>query len=237
MAAQAEALGINIFPGFAGASVIYDDAAHVQGVRTGDRGVDKHGPPKGNFEAGIDIRAKVTVLGEGPRGSLSKQLIPTLGLDRDSLPQLYSTGIKELWRMPAGSLRGGRVIHTMGWPLPPHIYGGGFIYNMDADILSVGFVVGLDYAHPDTDPHKLFQQFKTHPLRRIVAARRRDDRLRRQDHRRRRLLVHAASVRRRRHAGGRIRRLLERDAFEGHSSFHEVGDACGGEHPRGVAEE
>ena len=163
MAAQAEALGINIFPGFAGASVIYDDAARVLGVRTGDRGVDKHGQPKGNFEPGIDIRAKVTVLGEGPRGSLSKQLIPTLGLDRDSLPQLYSTGIKELWRMPAGSLRDGRVIHTMGWPLPSHIYGGGFIYNMDADILSVGFVVGLDYKHPGTDPHKLFQQFKTHP--------------------------------------------------------------------------
>jgi electron-transferring-flavoprotein dehydrogenase len=163
LAAQAEALGINIFPGFAGAEVLYD-GERVIGVRTGDRGIDKNGEPKGNFEPGIDIHAKVTVLGEGARGSLTKQLIPKLGLDRDSIPQIYATGVKELWRMPAGSLREGRVIHSMGWPLSRHLYGGGWVYNQDGDILSIGFVVGLDYDHPETDPHMLFTAWKTHPF-------------------------------------------------------------------------
>ncbi len=162
LAAQVEAAGVNIFPGFAGREVLYD-GDRVIGVRTGDRGINKTGEPKGNYEPGIDIHAKVTVLGEGPRGSLAKHLIPKLGLDRDRVPQLYSTGIKELWRMPAGSLREGRVIHTMGFPLPNDMYGGGFIYNQDNDILSIGFVVGLDYKHPDTDPHMVYSKFKTHP--------------------------------------------------------------------------
>jgi len=160
---QCEAAGVNIFAGFPGASILYD-GDKVVGVRTGDRGLNKSGHPKSNFEPGIDIHAKVTVLGEGPRGSLAKQLIPRLGLDRDRVPQLYSTGIKELWRMPAGSLREGRVLHTMGFPLPNDIYGGGFIYNQDNDVLSIGFVVGLDYKHPDTDPHMIFSKFKTHPF-------------------------------------------------------------------------
>jgi electron-transferring-flavoprotein dehydrogenase len=163
LAAQAEALGINIFPGFPGAEVLYE-GDRVVGVRTGDRGVDKHGQPKGNFEPGIDIRARVIVLGEGARGSLSKQLIPKLGLDRDALPQIYATGVKELWRLPPGSLREGRVLHTMGWPLSSHLYGGGWVYNQEGDVLSIGFVVGLDYGHPETDPHMLFTTWKTHPL-------------------------------------------------------------------------
>jgi electron-transferring-flavoprotein dehydrogenase len=163
LAQQAEALGVNIFAGFAGAGVLYD-GDRVIGVRTGDRGVDKNGQPKGNYEPGIDIHAKVTVLGEGPRGSLAKHLIPRLQLDKDRVPQIYSTGIKELWRMPSGSLREGRVLHTMGFPLPNDVYGGGFIYNQADDILSLGFVVGLDYGHPDTDPHMVFSKFKTHPF-------------------------------------------------------------------------
>jgi electron-transferring-flavoprotein dehydrogenase len=167
MGQQAEALGVNIFPGFAGAEMLYADGGRVVGVRTGDRGLDKHGQPKGNYEPGIDIRAKVTVLGEGPRGSLTKQLVPTLGLDRDALPQMYATGVKELWRMPAGTLREGRVLHTLGWPLPSDMYGGGWLYNQAEDILSIGFVVGLDYRHPHSDPHMLFSRFKTHPF---VAA-------------------------------------------------------------------
>ena len=164
MAQQAETLGVNIFAGFPGAQMLYDDSARVIGVRTGDRGIDKNGQPKSNFEPGIDIHAKVTVLGEGPRGSLTKQLLPTLGLDRESLPQLYSAGVKELWKLPAGRLEEGRVIHTMGFPLPSDMYGGGFIYNMDNDILCIGFVVALDYRHPATDPHMMFQKFKTHPF-------------------------------------------------------------------------
>jgi electron-transferring-flavoprotein dehydrogenase len=163
MASEAEKLGINIFPGFAGAEVLYE-GERVAGVRTGDRGLDKHGQPKGNFEPGIDIHAKVTVLGEGPRGSLAKTLIPRLGLDRNSLPQMYATGVKELWRMPPGTLGEGRVLHTLGWPLPSSMYGGGWLYNQADDVLSVGFVVGLDYGHPATDLHMLFSKFKTHPF-------------------------------------------------------------------------
>jgi electron-transferring-flavoprotein dehydrogenase len=162
MAEKVEAAGINVFCGFAGAEMLYD-GDRVVGVRTGDRGVDKHGKPKGNFEAGIDIHAKVTVLGEGSRGSLTKQLIPRLRLDRDALPQLYATGVKEIWRLPEGSLTNGRVIHTMGFPAGD-LYGGGFIYNMKDDLLALGFVIGLDYEHPDTDPHMLFQGWKKHPF-------------------------------------------------------------------------
>jgi electron-transferring-flavoprotein dehydrogenase len=162
MAAEAEKLGINVFAGFPGRDILYD-GNRVVGVRTGDRGLDKQGRPKGNFEPGIDIHAQVTVLGEGARGSLSKHLIPKLGLDRESLPQIYATGVKELWRLPSGTLRQGRVIHTMGWPLPNDLYGGSWAYNQADDLLSIGFVVGLDYSHPDTDPHMIFSKFKTHP--------------------------------------------------------------------------
>jgi electron-transferring-flavoprotein dehydrogenase len=172
LAEKVEAAGVNVFCGFPGAAMLYDgDGTRVVGVRTGDRGVDKHGTPKSNYEPGIDIRARVTVLGEGARGSLSKQLIPRLGLDRDALPQLYSTGVKELWKLPPGTLQGGRVIHTMGFPARHDMWGGGWIYNMANDILSIGYVVGLDYKHPETDPHMMFQKFKTHPfLARLLAG-------------------------------------------------------------------
>ncbi len=164
LAEKVEETGVNVFCGFPGSEMLYDANQRVIGVRTGDRGLDKNGNAKGNFEPGIDIHAKVTVLGEGARGSLTKQLIPKLGLDADALPQLYSTGVKELWKMPPGTLKGGRVIHTMGFPAQHDMWGGGFIYNMADDILSVGYVVGLDYKHPDTDPHMMFQRFKTHPM-------------------------------------------------------------------------
>ncbi len=163
LASKVEAAGVNVFAGFAGSEILFE-GDRVVGVRTGDRGVDKLGQPKSNYEPGIDIRARVTVLGEGSRGSLTKELIPRLGLDRDSLPQLYATGVKELWRLPAGRLHPGRVLHTLGWPLPQDLYGGGFIYHMSGDILSLGFVTALDYKHPDTDPHLLFQKYKTHPF-------------------------------------------------------------------------
>jgi len=162
LAEKVEAAGINVFCGFAGSEMLYD-GDRVVGVRTGDRGVDKNGNPKGNFEAGIDIKAKVTVLGEGPRGSLTKALVPRLRLDRDSLPQIYATGVKEIWKLPEGSLKNGRVIHTMGYPADG-LYGGGFIYSMQNDMLSLGFVVGLDYRHPYTDPHMLLQRYKKHPF-------------------------------------------------------------------------
>lgn len=160
---KVEAAGVHVFAGFSGAELLYE-GDRVVGVRTGDRGIDRHGERKSNFEPGIDIRAKVTVLGEGARGHLTKQLLARLGLDKESLPQLYSTGVKELWKLPPGTLRGGRVIHTLGFPAPRELWGGGFVYNMADDVLSLGYVVGLDYTHPDTDPHMMLQQFKSHPF-------------------------------------------------------------------------
>jgi electron-transferring-flavoprotein dehydrogenase len=135
----------------------------VVGVRTGDKGVDKFGKPKGNFEPGIDIRAKLTILAEGSRGSLTKQLVRKFNLDRDRNPQVYAVGVKEVWDVPKETATGGRVIHTMGWPLRNEEFGGGFIYNMSEGRVSIGFVIGLDYLDPRLDPHTRFQQFKTHP--------------------------------------------------------------------------
>src|SRR5262249_571353 len=128
---KGEAGGVNIFPEFPGAEVLYEGKNNrVIGVRTGDKGVDKNGKPKPNFEPGVDILAKVTVLGEGVRGSLTKQVVRRLNLDADSDPQVYSVGIKELWEMPDDRFPAGSVIHTLGWPLDPHTFGGSWIYGM-----------------------------------------------------------------------------------------------------------
>jgi electron-transferring-flavoprotein dehydrogenase len=142
-------------------------AAHrrrrCDGVRTGDKGIDHNGKPKGNYEPGIDIRAKITILAEGARGSLSKQLIQRFNLDKDANPQVYAVGVKEVWDVPKEKNTGGRVIHTLGWPLRNEEFGGGFIYNMSDGRVSIGFVIGLDYLDPRLDPHARFQEFKTHP--------------------------------------------------------------------------
>jgi electron-transferring-flavoprotein dehydrogenase len=159
---QAEALGINVFPGFPAVDVLIEKG-QVVGVRTGDKGVDKHGQRKANFEAGVDIKAKVTVVGEGPRGSLTRILTDTFKLSEGRSPQVYATGVKEIWEMPEGSTPKGRVIHTMGFPLPHETFGGGFIYTMSKDRIDLGFVTGLDYRDPFTDPHHNLQKFKTHP--------------------------------------------------------------------------
>src|SRR5215218_5908545 len=160
---KCEEAGINIFPEFPGAEMLYD-GDKVIGVRTGDKGIDKTGKPKSNFEPGVDIVAKVTVLGEGVRGSLAKVLINRLKLDAASDPQVYSVGIKELWEMPDDRFRPGSVIHTMGWPLDPHTFGGSWVYGMRDRIIDIGLAVGLDYRDPRIDPHHEFQRFKTHPL-------------------------------------------------------------------------
>ncbi|SVD38887.1 uncharacterized protein METZ01_LOCUS391741, partial [marine metagenome] len=133
------------------------------GVRTGDRGIDKNGNPKSNYDLGVDIHAKVTVLGEGPRGSLSKGLINRHDLMKDKNPQVWAIGVKELWQMPRGSVKAGYVAHTMGFPLGHDIFGGAFIYGMKNDILDIGLVVGLDYKDPSIDPHHELQLLKTHP--------------------------------------------------------------------------
>ena len=162
MGEQAESAGLSMFAGFAGSEVLYD-GRRVIGVRTDDKGLDSAGNPKPNFQPGIDIHAKVTVFAEGPRGSLTKPLIATLGLDKNRNPQTYSLGVKELWEIPAGRIARGHVVHTAGWPLNSRQFGGGFIYALSETLLSVGLVTGLEYENPRFDPHNAFQQFKTHP--------------------------------------------------------------------------
>ena len=158
-----EASGAYVLPNMAAVEGLFEGEQMV-GVRTGDKGIDRNGGRKSNYEPGSDIRAKVTILCEGVRGSLTKQLTPRLRLDEGRAPQVYATGIKEVWQMPAGRVPKGRVIHTMGHPLDAHTFGGGFIYGMDQDRWAVGLVVGLDYWNPTTDPHGLFQRYKGHPF-------------------------------------------------------------------------
>jgi electron-transferring-flavoprotein dehydrogenase len=166
LADKAEAAGAQVFPAFPGQELLWD-GDRVIGVRTGDKGLDKHGQPKSNYEQGADILAKIVILGEGPRGTLTKQAIPRLNLDAQSEPQVYAAGIKELWKCKPGSVTAGSVIHTLGYPLPPETFGGGFIYGMKDDVLDIGHVTGLDYANPTTDPHNELQRMKQHPA---VAA-------------------------------------------------------------------
>ncbi len=158
-----EAEGIDVFTGFPATEVLYENGA-VAGVRTGDRGIGKHGETKPNFEPGVDIRAKVTILADGVRGNLTKALVRRLALDAERAPQLYAIGIKELWEVPEGRIAPGSVIHTMGYPLRMEEFGGGFLYAMPNGVLSVGFVTGLDYKDPMFDPHVRFQHYKRHPL-------------------------------------------------------------------------
>jgi electron-transferring-flavoprotein dehydrogenase len=160
---KCEEAGVNIFPEFPGADLLYDENDRVTGVRTGDKGIDKEGKPRANFEPGVDLRAKVTVLGEGPRGSLTKKLIERLGLAEGREPQTYVLGVKELWELPDDRYPAGRVTHTLGFPSDVHTYGGGWIYGMQNRVLNIGYVTGLDYKDPLLDPHAEFQRYKTHP--------------------------------------------------------------------------
>lgn len=163
LAEKCEEAGINIFPEFPAAEVLYDENDAVIGVRTGDKGIDKEGHKKPNFEPGVDLLAKVTVLGEGSRGSLAKQVMARLGLMEDKEPQVFSLGVKELWEVPAGNFAEGMVVHTLGFPSDARTYGGGWIYGLKNNVVSLGYVTGLDYQDPLIDPHAEFQKFKTHP--------------------------------------------------------------------------
>jgi electron-transferring-flavoprotein dehydrogenase len=163
-----EQAGITVLPGFAGTDVLCEDD-RVVGIRTDDKGIDREGKRKINFQPGYDLRAQVTVFAEGPRGSLTKQLVSRFHLDKGCNPQVYTVGVKELWEIPAGRLARGEVIHTAGWPLTSRQFGGGFIYALSDTLLAVGLVAGLDYEDPRFDPHNAFQQFKTHPrIRRLL---------------------------------------------------------------------
>ena len=162
--------GVSLFPGFAGMEVLYE-GERVTGVRTDDKGIDKNGQPKANYQAGYDIRAKVTIFTEGPRGSLTKQLVSRMGLDRDRNPQTYAIGVKELWDIPAGRVQAGQVIHTAGWPLNSRGFGGGFIYAVSGTRLSLGLVAGLNDEDPRFDGHNAFQRWKTHPwMKRLLEG-------------------------------------------------------------------
>jgi len=163
LAPQAEALGVEIYPGFAASETLHDADGKVIGVRIGDMGVAKDGTHKPGYTQGIDIHAKVTVLAEGARGHLTKRLVKQFKLDADSDPQAYSIGIKELWQVPAGRVSPGKIVHSIGWPADTQTYGGSFLYHLDGDRIALGFVAGLDYKDPNLAPYELFQQWKNHP--------------------------------------------------------------------------
>jgi electron-transferring-flavoprotein dehydrogenase len=163
LAQQVEAEGIDVFTGFAGQDVLMD-GSRVLGVRTGDRGVGRHGEHRPAFEPGVDVVAKVTIFCDGVRGNLTKDLLRRLQLGAGRQPQQFAVGLKELWEVPAGRLAPGTVMHTMGYPLRFEEFGGGFVYAMPDGQLSIGFVVGLDYHDPLFDPHMAFNRFKQHPV-------------------------------------------------------------------------
>jgi len=162
LGALVEKSGVNLFTQFGGAQLVYDKQG-IAGVITEDKGLDKNGKPKANYTPGYELRAKVTVLAEGPRGSLTKQLVEKYKLDNIN-PQIYSIGIKELWDVQSDRIKPGYVAHTLGWPVSTDMYGGGWIYGLSNNRLSIGLVIGLEYADPQFDPHEAFQKWKTHPF-------------------------------------------------------------------------
>jgi electron-transferring-flavoprotein dehydrogenase len=160
---QAEALGVEIYPGFAAAEVLYHDDGSVKGVATGDLGIGKDGEKTAQFQPGMELHARQTIFAEGCRGSLSKILSEKFNLRKDSEPQTYGIGVKELWEVAPSQHKKGLVMHTIGWPLPTDTYGGSFLYHLEDNLVAVGFVVGLDYSNPWLSPFEEFQRYKTHP--------------------------------------------------------------------------
>ena len=163
LATQAEALGVEIFPGFAAAEVLYTDEGAVRGVATGNLGVGKNGEPTDNFQLGMELLGKYTVFAEGARGHLGRQLISRFKLDEGKDPQAYALGVKELWEIDPSRHQAGLVVHTAGWPMDSDTYGGGFLYHLDGNQVTLGFVSGLDYSNPYLSPFEEMQRWKTHP--------------------------------------------------------------------------
>ncbi|AZG76900.1 electron transfer flavoprotein-ubiquinone oxidoreductase [Methylocystis rosea] len=164
LASEAENLGVEIYPGFAGAEVLYGDKGEVVGVATGDMGVGRDGHPKDSFTRGMELKGKYTIFAEGARGSLTKQLLAKYDLCANSEPQKFGIGFKELWRIPKEKHKDGLVQHSFGWPLAADTGGGSFLYHFDDDLVSIGFVVHLNYSNPTLSPFDEFQRFKTHPM-------------------------------------------------------------------------
>src|SRR6202011_6113791 len=157
-------LGVDIFPGFAGAEVLYDESGAVLGIATGDMGIARDGSLKSGFTRGIELRGKYTLIAEGARGSLAKELIAKFGLDNNREPQKFGIGLKELWRIEPSLHRPGLAQHTFGWPLDNRTGGGSFLYHFEDGLVAVGFVVHLNYWNPTLSPFDEFQRFKTHPI-------------------------------------------------------------------------
>ncbi|MES2635103.1 MAG: electron transfer flavoprotein-ubiquinone oxidoreductase [Pseudomonadota bacterium] len=163
MAQQAEAIGVEIFPGFPAAEILYNDNGSVKGVATGNMGVGKDGEPTDSFQLGMELHAKYTVFAEGSRGHLGRQLISRFKLDADKDPQTYGLGVKELWEIDPKRHQPGFVMHTAGWPMDSDTYGGAFLYHMENNQVVLGFITGLDYSNPYLSPFEEFQRWKTHP--------------------------------------------------------------------------
>ena len=163
LAEQAEALGVEIFPGFAAAEVLYNDDGSVKGVATGNLGIGKDGQPTDNFQLGMELHGKYTIFAEGARGHLGRQLIAKFKLDAGKDPQAYALGVKELWEIDPAKHQPGLVIHTAGWPMDSQTYGGGFLYHLEGNQVTLGLVTGLDYSNPYLSPFEEMQRWKTHP--------------------------------------------------------------------------
>ncbi len=163
LGSQAEALGVEIYPGFAAAEVLYDDAGAVKGIATGNMGVGRDGEPTANFQPGMELQGKYTFFAEGSRGHLGKQLIARYRLDEGRDPQSYAIGVKELWEIEPAKFEQGLVMHTAGWPLDNDTYGGSFLYHWRDNKIAIGYVVGLNYRNPYLSPYEEFQRYKTHP--------------------------------------------------------------------------
>lgn len=163
LGAEAESLGVDIYPGFAAATINYDDKGQVAGIVTGDMGINKDGTKSDQYQPGMILKARYTLFAEGCRGHLGKELISRFSLNRHADPQTYGIGIKELWEVDSAQHRQGLILHTAGWPLPQDTYGGSFLYHLENNQVAVGFVVGLDYTNPYLSPFEEFQRYKTHP--------------------------------------------------------------------------
>ncbi|MDX6748874.1 electron transfer flavoprotein-ubiquinone oxidoreductase [Geminicoccaceae bacterium 1502E] len=165
---QAEAAGVEIYPGFAAAEVLYDENGRVRGVATGDMGLTRTGEQGPNYEPGMELHAKITLFGEGCRGSLTKTLFERFNLREGVQPQTYGLGIKELWEIDPAKHQPGKIVHTIGWPVDTKTYGGSWLYHFGDNLVSIGFVVGLDYWNPHLSPFEEMQRYKTHPVIRAV---------------------------------------------------------------------
>jgi hypothetical protein len=237
----AEEAGVEIYPGFAGAQLLYDVNGAVRGVVTHDAGLDKQLRPKPSFEPGMAFRARVTLLAEGAHGSLTKQASKRFKLREGKEPQTYGIGVKEVWRVDPKNHRPGEVIHTMGYPIDWRSYGGGFIYHMDGGLVSLGLVIGLDYTNPYLSPYKELQvrlsfyfctpaltsptEIKTPPLLCLAPRRGRTHRLRWAYAQRRRVPIHSKNRFRRRGVDRVQRRVCKRAQNQGNTHGYEIGHA------------